>query len=79
MGILQYGSPEMVWTRLISSNVIIFSTSIKQMLAQHIPLLKLYIAAISLEATAVAQWLSHCTTNQKVAGSIPDGVNFSLT
>jgi hypothetical protein len=22
----------------------------------------------------VAQWLRHCTTNQKVAGSIPDGV-----
>ena len=24
--------------------------------------------------TAVAQWLRCCTTNQKVAGSIPDGV-----
>jgi hypothetical protein len=24
--------------------------------------------------TAVAQWLSYCATNQKVAGSIPDGV-----
>jgi hypothetical protein len=23
---------------------------------------------------AVAQWLKHCATNQKVAGSIPDGV-----
>jgi hypothetical protein len=23
---------------------------------------------------AVAQWLRYCTTNQKVAGSIPDGV-----
>jgi hypothetical protein len=23
---------------------------------------------------AVAQWLSHCATNLKVAGSIPDGV-----
>jgi hypothetical protein len=23
---------------------------------------------------AVVQWLRHCTTNQKVAGSIPDGV-----
>jgi hypothetical protein len=22
----------------------------------------------------VAQWLRHCTTNRKVAGSIPDGV-----
>jgi hypothetical protein len=22
----------------------------------------------------VAQWLRHCATNQKVAGSIPDGV-----
>ena len=25
--------------------------------------------------TAVAQWLSCCATNRKVAGSIPDGVN----
>jgi hypothetical protein len=24
--------------------------------------------------TAVAQWLRYCVTNQKVAGSIPDGV-----
>jgi hypothetical protein len=23
---------------------------------------------------AVAQWLRHCATNRKVAGSIPDGV-----
>jgi hypothetical protein len=23
---------------------------------------------------AVAQWLRHCTTNRKFAGSIPDGV-----
>jgi hypothetical protein len=23
---------------------------------------------------AVAQWLRHCTTNRKIAGSIPDGV-----
>jgi hypothetical protein len=29
----------------------------------------------------VAQWLRHCATNRKVAGSIPDGVNgiFPLT
>ena len=25
--------------------------------------------------TAVAQWLKGCATNQKVAGSIPDGVS----
>jgi hypothetical protein len=33
------------------------------------------------EGTAVTQWLRHCATNQKVAGSIPDGVIefFSLT
>jgi hypothetical protein len=24
--------------------------------------------------TAVALWLRYCTTNQKVAGSIPDGI-----
>jgi hypothetical protein len=28
---------------------------------------------------AVAQWLRHCTTNQKVTGSIPDGVIGILT
>jgi hypothetical protein len=27
------------------------------------------------QKTAVAQWLRYCATNQKVAGSIPDGVN----
>jgi hypothetical protein len=26
------------------------------------------------EGTTVAQWLRYCATNQKVAGSIPDGV-----
>jgi hypothetical protein len=26
------------------------------------------------EHVAVAQWLRHCATNRKVAGSIPDGV-----
>ena len=28
----------------------------------------------TLMGTAVAQWLRHCATNRKVAGSIPDGV-----
>jgi hypothetical protein len=28
----------------------------------------------SLLRIKVAQWLRHCTTNRKVAGSIPDGV-----
>jgi hypothetical protein len=34
-----------------------------------------------LSGQAVAQWLRHCATNRKVAGSIPDGVTgfFSLT
>jgi hypothetical protein len=27
-----------------------------------------------IEGTAVAQWLRYCATNQKVAGSIPDGI-----
>jgi hypothetical protein len=32
------------------------------------------------QGTAVARWLRYCATNQKVAGSIPDGVmNFSVT
>ena len=30
---------------------------------------------LHLAGTAVAQWLRCCTTNQKVAGSIPAGVN----
>jgi hypothetical protein len=29
---------------------------------------------IVVMGTAVAQWLRYCATNQKVAGSIPDGV-----
>jgi hypothetical protein len=28
----------------------------------------------ALKGTAVGQWLRYCATNQKVAGSIPDGV-----
>jgi hypothetical protein len=28
-----------------------------------------------LYGTAIAQWLSCCTTSRKVAGSIPDGVS----
>ena len=31
-------------------------------------------AYVTLLGTAVAQWLRCCATNQKVAGSIPDGV-----
>jgi hypothetical protein len=27
-----------------------------------------------IQRHAVAQWLRHCATNRKVAGSIPDGV-----
>jgi hypothetical protein len=38
------------------------------------------LGAATLVSTAVAQWLRYCATNQKVAGSIPDGVmEFSLT
>jgi hypothetical protein len=33
-----------------------------------------YIPYIRYCATAVAQWLKFCATNQKVAGSILDGV-----
>jgi hypothetical protein len=37
---------------------------------------QLHISAnyISEAGHAVAPWLRHCTTNRKVAGSIPDGV-----
>ena len=38
----------MVWSHLIWSDVFILRLSIKQLLPQHIPLLKFYIAAISL-------------------------------
>jgi hypothetical protein len=37
------------------------------------------IAFENNERHVVVQWLRHCTTNQMVAGSIPDGHwNFSL-
>ena len=41
----------MVLTRLILSSVIILLLTIKQLLPEHILILKLYIAAISLEAS----------------------------
>jgi hypothetical protein len=36
-------------------------------------ILACYIASLG-GPTAVAQWLRYCASNQKVAGSIPDGV-----
>ena len=33
-----------------------------------------FIQTHTYMAAAVAQWLRHCATNWKVAGSIPDGV-----
>ena len=44
------GCSEMIWTYLIYSNFIILRLNSKQLLAQHIPCLGLYIAAISLGA-----------------------------
>jgi len=35
---------------------------------------EIFLVLISVGGTAVAQWLMRCATNQKVAGSIPDGV-----
>ena len=35
---------------------------------------KFHLPTSSSWGTAVAQWLRCCTTNRKVAGSIPDGV-----
>jgi hypothetical protein len=37
-------------------------------------ILYLFYVPTSMSGTAVAQWLRYCATNQKVAGSIPDGV-----
>ena len=34
----------------------------------------IHMNTILLKGTVVAQWLRHCATNRKVAGSIPDGV-----
>jgi hypothetical protein len=34
----------------------------------------LYPLLKHIEGTAVAQWLRYCAINQKVAGSIPEGV-----
>jgi hypothetical protein len=36
--------------------------------------MNLYTVVCSLLGPAVAQWLRYYTTNQKVAGSMPDGV-----
>jgi hypothetical protein len=36
----------------------------------------LLICIKKVRGDAVAQWLRHCATNWKVAGSIPDGVGF---
>jgi len=33
-----------------------------------------FVTFVSTVGTAVAQWLRHCATTRKVAGSIPDGV-----
>jgi hypothetical protein len=33
-----------------------------------------FLLLLLLPGTAVAQWLRYCATNQKVAGSLPDGV-----
>jgi len=59
------GCSEMIWTYLIYSNFIILRLNSKQLLAQYIPYLGLYIAAISL---GVYQWfqeaiLSGCCDN----------------
>jgi hypothetical protein len=40
----------------------------------------LHAGTAETQGTVVAQWLRYCATNQKVAGSITDGVmEFSLT
>jgi hypothetical protein len=41
---------------------------------QEYPLPFISFLYIHLSGTAVAQWLRYCAANQKVAGSIPDGV-----
>jgi len=56
MGILQEECLEMVCTQLVWISFISLRLGIKQLVAQHIPLLKLYIAAISLGDCV---WL-HC-------------------
>jgi hypothetical protein len=35
---------------------------------------EIFLVLISVRGHAVAQWLRHCATNLKVAGSIPNGV-----
>jgi len=54
---------EMIWTYLIYSNFIVSRMNSKQLLAQHIPFLGLYIAAIFLGAyqwLQVSILLGHC-------------------
>jgi hypothetical protein len=63
--ILQCVSLEMVGTHLIGSNVIILRLSTKQLIAQYIPVLELYIAAIFLAVCVCLHWtiIKGCSNN----------------
>jgi hypothetical protein len=54
---------------VVNSEFIFFNLSKKQLHAQYLCFI---ICLLRLLGTAVAQWLRYCTTNRKVAGSIPD-------
>jgi membrane-bound lytic murein transglycosylase B len=47
----------------------VFLSPLKRLLVKEFVLV-----VILYQGTAVAQWLRYCATNQKVAGSISDGV-----
>jgi membrane-bound lytic murein transglycosylase B len=48
--------------------------NVKKFYVLHAECVCVFIWYTEQTGTAVAQWLRYCATNQKVAGSIPDGV-----
>jgi hypothetical protein len=57
-----------------AKNVWVLTVKETSLDASHVALQPNYVEHFGNAGCAVAQWLRHCATNQKVAGSIPDGV-----
>ena len=48
--------------------------SVYSVFVQHVPFYGIYILTLTALGTGCRSSLRHCSTSQKVAGSIPDGV-----
>ena len=66
-------APIKIWG-LLTDSLSACKILIWAVLKKLISLLILSFLYLLKTGTAVAQWLKYCTTNRKVAGSIPDGV-----